>query len=103
MAACGISGAKDQWMQREPFEHWLTERADPGGRDRDAGTVLVWRSADGSVQHAALTLGSGWALHKPSQGWMSPTKVLSLDGVKYSARARGRHLHRYRLKRRVGR
>lgn len=27
---------------------------------------MVWRDRDGSVQHAAVTLDDGWALHKPS-------------------------------------
>jgi len=62
--------------------------------------VLVWRSLDGAAQHAAMTLGGGFALHKPSQGWMSPTKVLVVPEVKASARAVGRRLMRYRLVRR---
>jgi hypothetical protein len=36
-------------------------------------------------------------VHKPSQGWMSPTKVLAVRDVKLSARTRGRHLGRRRL------
>ena len=98
MAAQGVPGAEHEWMQREPFEAWLAERTEPGGRDGDAGTVLVWRGTDGLVQHAAVTLGGGWALHKPSQGWMSPTKVLTVRDVKLSSRTPGRHLHRYRLR-----
>lgn len=97
MAASGVEGAEKEWMQREPFEAWLSERTVPGGRDDEPGTVLVWRGADGLVQHAAVTLGGGWALHKPSQGWMSPTKVLSVRDVKLSSRAAGRHLGRRRL------
>ncbi|MEU6782078.1 hypothetical protein ABZ912_22975 [Nonomuraea angiospora] len=50
------------------------------------------------AQHAAVTLGDGWALHKPSQGWMSPTKVLASQDLKYSARARGQRLHRRHLR-----
>ena len=98
MGACGVAGAEQVWMQRAPFEEWLADRAVPGGLDSEAGTVLVWRNADGAVQHAAVTLGDGWALHKPSQGWMSPTKVLSIPQVKASSRAPGRYLHRYRLR-----
>ncbi len=97
MAAAGIAGAEDVWMQREPFEQWLAANTNAGGRDNDIGTVLVWRSPDRPVQHAAVTLGGGFALHKPSQGWMSPTKVLTVDEVKASARAVGRRLNRYRL------
>lgn len=99
MAAAGVTGADDVWIQREPFEEWLAANTDPGGRDNEVGTVLVWRSPDHAVQHAAVTLGGGFALHKPSQGWMSPTKVLSVAEVKASARAVGRRLQRYRLNR----
>ncbi|MET7336699.1 hypothetical protein [Nonomuraea sp. NPDC005650] len=98
MAVCGVEGAEDVWMCREPFEDWLVAQTVRGGRDDEPGTVLVWRSADGAVQHAAVTLGDGWALHKPSQGWMSPTKVLALQDLKRSARARGQRLHRYHLR-----
>ena len=63
----------------------------------DPGTVLVWRSPDGLVQHAAVTLGDGWALHKPSQGWMSPTKVLTVEECKASSREVGRRLERHRV------
>lgn len=101
MAAAGVPGADGVWMLREPFEQWLSEATRPAGpdsgRDGEVGTVLVWRSPEGLVQHAAVTLGSGWSLHKPSQGWMSPTKVLSTDDVKRSARATGRRLERHTL------
>ncbi len=99
MAAAGVAGVEDVWMLREPFEEWLASTTEPGGGDEEAGTVLVWRAPDGQVEHAAITLGDGWALHKPSQGWMSPRKVLRVDEVKRSARSRGRRLHRYRVTR----
>lgn len=94
MAAAGVAGAASVWMQREPFETWLAAATREGGRDGDVGTVLVWRSPDGLVQHAAVTLGDGWALHKPSQGWMSPTQVLTVADAVRSARAAGRRLQR---------
>ena len=97
MAATGVPGADLVWMQREPFEEWLAARTRPGGSDAEPGTVLVWRSPDSAVQHAALTLGGGWALHKPSQGWMSPTKVLGVAQCLASARASGRRLERRSL------
>ena len=97
MGAAGVSHAADTWMQREPFEEWLSDVTEPGGRDDDAGTVLVWRSAAGAVQHAAVTLGDGWALHKPSQGWMSPVKVLAVRDAIRSARAPDRRLVRRKL------
>lgn len=97
MAATGLPEAADVWMLREPFEEWLAASAAPGGDDGEAGTVLVWRSPDGLVQHAAVTIGGGYALHKPSQGWMSPRKILTVREVIASARERGRRLSRYSL------
>lgn len=97
MAAAGVPGADEVWMLREPFEEWLAASTRPGGRDDDPGTVLVWRSPDGLVQHAAVALGGGWALHKPSQGWMSPTKVLTVIECIASSRAPGRRLERRAL------
>jgi len=97
MAAAGVAGAEAVWMQREPFETWSSQTTRAGGRDGEVGTVLVWRSPDGLLQHAAITIGDGWALHKPSQGWMSPTKVLTVADVKRSAHAVGRRLHRYTM------
>ena len=67
-------------------------------RERAApGVVLVWRDGAGEPQHAAVTLGSGWALHKPSQGWMSPTLVLRVDELIRGVRRRGLRLSRYRI------
>ena len=95
MAAAGVVDADTVWMQREPFERWLSEKTRPNGDDAAPGTVLVWRSPDGLVQHAAITLGDGWVLHKPSQGWMSPNKVLTVPECKASSRGSGRRLERY--------
>jgi cell wall-associated NlpC family hydrolase len=75
----------------------LADRTRPGGTDEAPGTVLVWRNDDELVEHAAITIGDGWAIHKTSQGWMSPTKVLSVRDVKLSARDKGRHLTRHQL------
>jgi hypothetical protein len=97
MGAAGVAGAAQTWMQRQPFEDWLATACRPGGRDDHVGTMLVWRDGNRSVQHAAVTLGDGWALHKPSQGWMSPTKVLNVRDAIFSARARGHHLERHTL------
>jgi hypothetical protein len=97
MAAAGVVDADTVWMQREPFERWLSEETRPNGDDAVPGTVLVWRSPDGLVQHAATTLGDGWVLHKPSQGWMSPNKVLTTLECKSSSRAAGRRLERYTI------
>lgn len=97
MGAAGVAGVANRWIQRQPFEHWLASSTRPGGCDEDPGTVLVWRNVEGEVDHAAVTLSGGWALHKPSQGWMSPTKVLSVRDTKLSSRTPGRHLERRSL------
>jgi hypothetical protein len=97
MGAAGVEGAAGTWMQREPFEEWLAEVSRPGGHDDQPGTVLVWRDDGRTPQHAAVTIGNGWALHKPSQGWMSPTKVLTVGEAIRSARAVGHHLRRRTL------
>jgi cell wall-associated NlpC family hydrolase len=97
MASAGVAGADKVWMQREPFERWLADNTRPGGQDDRTGTVLVWRSPEGLAQHAAVTLGEGWALHKPSQGWMSPIKVLTTDECKASSRSAGRRLERHTI------
>lgn len=94
VAAAGIPEAADVWMLREPFEAWLTSATRPGGDDQQPGTVLVWRDRLGAVQHAAVTLGDGWALHKPSQGWMTPRVVLSVPEVKRAAFQKGHRLSR---------
>ena len=76
------------------LEEGLRDPTRPGGEDARPGTVLVWRDRDGLVLHAAVTLGDGWALHKPSQGWMTPRKVLSVRDVKRRARQAGARLSR---------
>ena len=97
MAAAGVEGAEREWMLREPFEAWLASQTRLGGIDDEPATVLVWRNTDGYVDHAAVTLEGGYALHKPSQGWMSPTKVLSVIEVKRSGAAPGLRLQRYQI------
>jgi hypothetical protein len=98
MAAAGVEGAEDTWMQREPFERWLADNTSRGGRDEVPGTVLVWRGSDaGLVQHAAVTLGGGYALHKPSQAWSTPRKVRTVAEVRRSTRTAGWHLERRSL------
>lgn len=97
MAAVGVKEAGEQWLQIAAFEEWLRAAASPGGAEQDPGVLLIWRDTAGTPTHAAVTLGGGWLLHKPSQGWMSPTKVLTVTEGKYSARQRDRRLTRYRL------
>ncbi len=97
MAAAGLAGAADEWMQVAPFEDWLSAATRAGGDDRMPGTVLVRRGRDGRPAHAAVTLGGGWLLQKASQGWMSPRQVLDVRQGKYSARFPGLRLHRRRI------
>jgi hypothetical protein len=97
MAACGVDGAEDEWMQREPFEEWLAANTTAGGRDDVPGTVFVWRDAGFAVQHAAITIGDGWMLHKPSQSWMTPRKVRTVSEVKRSTRTAGWRLQRRKV------
>ncbi|MDJ0322077.1 hypothetical protein [Pseudarthrobacter sp. PS3-L1] len=99
MAAAGVTDAAGVWMQQAPFESWVAASATTGGDDGLPGTVMVWRTPDGLAQHAAITIGGGYALHKPSQGWMSPQKILTVQEVIASARQPGRRLHRYTLAR----
>lgn len=97
MAAGGVEGARDIWKQREPFEDFVLTRTVPGGIDSAPGTVLIWRSSDGLAQHAAVTIGDGWALHKPSQSWASPVKVLAIEDLKRISREKGLRVQRRTL------
>jgi hypothetical protein len=98
MAAAGVEGAAEAWMQRQPFDAWLAENTTRGARDDVPGTVFVWRDANRAVQHAAVTLGLGLMLHKPSQSWMTPRKVSTLAEVRRSTRTPGWHLHRHTIR-----
>ena len=101
MGAAGVVGAEHEWTQREPFEAFLHGRASrgrsEGGRhDERPGTLLVWRSGRG-VEHAAVTLGGGWAFQKAAQTWWTPRVVLPVAEVKRTIRVRGWRLERWRL------
>jgi hypothetical protein len=95
MAGCGVEGAENVWMLREPFEDWLANHTTRGGRDDVPGTVFVWRDTASRVQHAALTIGDGWILHKPSQSWMTPRKIRTVAEVKRATRTAGWRLERH--------
>ena len=74
MGAADVAGAAGTWMQREPFEDWLAVSTRPGGRDDQAGTVLVWRDANRAVQHAAITIGAaGRCTSRPRGGCRRPS------------------------------
>lgn len=91
MAAAGVQGANDV-----SFEAWLAAQCVAGGSDDLPGTVLVWRNAAGDPQHAAVTLGGGWALHKPGQEWYCPRQVLAVRDLNRLA-PQGVTLDRYSL------
>lgn len=100
LAAAGVDGAQEEWLQREPMETWLRERTRLLPRhdtDDTLGIVYVWRTPDGLIDHAAVSLGEGHSFHKPSCGWMSPTKVLTTRELMASARVPGRRVRRHRL------
>lgn len=97
MAASGVRGAADDWVVHKPFEAWLATNCSVGGSDDLPGTVLVWRDADDAGTHAAVTLGGGWALHKPGQEWVSPRQVVTVDDLIRTAPP-GVTLHRYSLR-----
>lgn len=100
MAAAGVAGAEREWMQIAPFEEWLRDATEPArgaAADQEIGTVLVWRTDEGEAAHAAITLSEGRLLHKASQGWMTPTVVLSVHEGKMAARYAGLRLSRRRL------
>ncbi|MGW6280322.1 hypothetical protein [Kribbella sp. NPDC055071] len=91
MAAAGVQGA-DEGV----FEGWLAAYCTAEGRDDLPGTVLVWRDAHGNNTHAAVTLGGGWALHKPGQEWLSPHQVVTVRELIHLAPP-GVVLHRYSM------
>ncbi|MDB5044650.1 MAG: hypothetical protein JWQ08_700 [Deinococcus sp.] len=97
MAAAGISGAEQVWMQRGPFESFLATRTRLGGQDDHPGTLLVWRSRGGQLEHAALVLGGGWALHTPAQSWITPRVVLPTRALIRAYRTPGHRLERRAL------
>lgn len=89
----------DEWMQTEDFAKWLSHRTSPWtGTDRDAapGTVLTWTER-GQLAHAAVTIGDGWVLNKPSQSWSSPRLVWSTRDLVQSWRLPGTKLSRHVL------
>lgn len=96
LGAAGCGDAQD-WVQREPFEAFLTERCERGGVDGDAGTVLVWRDRDGQAVHSAVTLGDGWALEKPAQTWWTARVVLEVRQLIKANRWPGQRLERHRI------
>lgn len=98
MAAAGQPVERD-WVKQDQFEQWLSEQTHPdtAGSDHEVGRVLLWHER-GALAHAAVTLGQGWVLHKPSQAWSSPTLVWTVDEVIRSWRLSGTRLTRRRIR-----
>lgn len=95
MAAAGEPVAT-AWVQQDAFVDWLAACTDPvvgAGTDHEHSRVLVWHE-HGEPAHAAVTVGGGWALHKPSQSWSSPTMVWSVEELVASWRYPGTRLSR---------
>lgn len=90
----------EQWVQRGAVEAFVADRTRPARVrcDDEPGTVLLWRSTDGAPQHAAVTLGGGWALSKANQCWWTPRVVLTVADTIRSARTPGLRLARHRLR-----
>lgn len=80
------------------FDAWLRRRTRPSRDSRSSGlgTVLVWR-IDGEAVHAAVELGAGWALEKPSQEWHAPRAVVRTTDLIEVTRTRGQRLERHTL------
>ncbi len=98
MAAAGVPGAESEWVLQAPFEEWLAANVVPirgAARDHAPGVVLVWRAADRLAAHAAVTVGNGYALSKPSQAWCSPRLVWSVRETIDASRYPGLSLSRY--------
>src|SRR5699024_6587651 len=93
----------ERWVQPDEFADWLQEETRPvrgtaHDADADAGTVLVWRE-NGKLAHAAVTIGDGWALVKPSQSWSSPRIVRPACELIMGWRYPGTRLERHRIER----
>lgn len=67
--------------ERYEFETWLGARVAGPGAAEELGTVLLWRDDHNALQHAAVSLGDGYAFHKEAQTWWSPWQVVRLTEV----------------------
>jgi hypothetical protein len=98
MAAAGITESVATYTGREPFDSWLRSSCRRGGDDQQPGTVWVWRNNEGLSVHAAITLGDGWVLEKPSREWSSPRTVVPVAQLLRYNRHPGERLERHRLR-----
>lgn len=86
----------DESMQPGDFAKRLSRRTSPWtgtGRDAAPGTVLTW-TEHGQLAHAAVAIGDGWVLNKPSQSWSSPRLVWTMRDLVQSWRLPGTKLSR---------
>ena len=99
MGGCGVEGAEDTWMQIEPFAAWLAASTRPATRaaDGDPGTVFVWSDHGGVPAHAAVGIGAGWALKKPSQEWSSPRTIVRVADMVRANRTPDWRLQRHAM------
>lgn len=100
MAAAGTSGIAEEGIPGAAFEQWLADRARPirgTARDADPGVVLVWVEDD-EAAHAAVTIGGGWVLNKPTPQWFTPRTVSRVVDVVAAARRPGSRLRRFSLR-----
>jgi cell wall-associated NlpC family hydrolase len=92
LAAAGVAGAEYEWTAREPFEDRLADNTTSfqgTKRDHQPGVVFVWRNHEGLAEHAAVTIGDGYVLNKPSQAWFSPRVVWTVQETIAASRYRG--------------
>ncbi len=96
LEAAGASSA-EVYDDVEPFEVWLASRCAPGGDTKDPGVVLLWRGRSGAPIHAAVTIGGGWGLEKPSKDWHSPFAVVTVDDIMRMSRHPGERVERHSI------
>ncbi len=78
MAAFGAPAVAEVWMHPEPFMRWLGGFALTDSAPPELGDVLIWFGGNAHVQHAAVSLGRDFVLHKEAQSWAAPRQVMKL-------------------------
>lgn len=96
MEAAGAAAAA-VYDDVEPFEAWLASACRPGGDAKQPGVVLVWRDRGGAPVHAAVAIGGGWGLEKPSKDWHSPFAVATVEDIMRMSRHPGERVERHRI------